>query len=384
MRKFLLLMLPAIAFSLQSQTKLVSSVEEEYDGSSWVITYGTDYEYDNNNNLTTEIYYNWNGTAWVDEYKETRTYDINNKVVEEVIYMWDGISQYDSVEKTVFTYNSLGLVIQSNEYLWDGTQWVKSKKDYIYDNNKMSKIEESHYDGTQFILSERKTLTYIGNYLSEKLLEWNNGIQWITSSRYLFTYDSNNKLENRKFETYDGSNWTELVVVNYELDASFNRLRESYNVEGINAGKLEYEYDLSAQMSSFAHPFKDNSGLDYLLEDFPYVNKILSSTSFDYDVPSATYNATERITYNYNNHIVLNTEDFKEIQNIVLYPNPANDYLQITGITKSETIAVYDMLGVKAFELVVKENDQVNIQNLSKGMYLMKFENGNTLKFLKK
>lgn len=70
-------------------------------------------------------------------------------------------------------------------------------------------------------------------------------------------------------------------------------------------------------------------------------------------------------------------------KNYILYPNPANDYIEISGLMQNETISIYSLLGSKVLEQTFKINERINIQNLTNGIYFIKFKNGNTLRFVK-
>jgi hypothetical protein len=77
---------------------------------------------------------------------------------------------------------------------------------------------------------------------------------------------------------------------------------------------------------------KDKTGFDYkigveqdvndfLFDDIPFINKILSSTNFHFNTTSSTYEILGRTTYNYNS--TLSVENFGLVNKIKLFPNPA-------------------------------------------------------------
>jgi hypothetical protein len=385
MKKSILYILAILSFTVNGQTKLESSVEEYFDGVSWEKSYGTDYEYDNNKNLLAETNFQWTISGWSENSKTTYTYNSINKVSEQIESDWDGISQFEETQKTTYTYNSEGKVSQTMIQYWNGSQWENSEKeDYTYTNSRISMVEFSEFDGSQWESDTRFTTTYTGTNLSKVSLELYFGPQWEEVMRIMVTHNASNKIVSTKLEEFDGSTWTEFELINYDLDANFNRLKETDIYDGLIESKTEYTYDLSAQLSSFAHPFKEASPLEYFVEEFPHVNKVLTETYFDYDTQTSAFTPGDRTTYNYNSQIVLGVEKAKEIQAINLYPNPANDFIQINGITKPENVTVYTVLGVKVFDAVIKENEKLDVQGLNNGLYLLKFENGTALKFLKK
>ena len=68
---------------------------------------------------------------------------------------------------------------------------------------------------------------------------------------------------------------------------------------------------------------------------------------------------------------------------ISLHPNPSNHYINISGLTKKEKYTIYDILGTEISKGSIFDNEKINIENYSNGFYLLKFENGSTLKFIK-
>ena len=85
--------------------------------------------------------------------------------------------------------------------------------------------------------------------------------------------------------------------------------------------------------------------------------------------------------------IVLSTNNYN-ISGVSFYPNPADDYLKIKNTTnqKVSNVQVFTILGKSVFHQ--KENiKEINTKQLSKGIYILKFEINNKLystKFIKK
>ncbi|RYM34579.1 T9SS type A sorting domain-containing protein [Brumimicrobium glaciale] len=385
MKKILLPILCAFAFSLNSQVKVESSIDEYYDGSTWTKNYGSDYYYDANKNLIKESNYEWTGSDWSPNYITLCSYNMNNLVTEEIEMGWDGVSQFTNLDKTTYTYFSSGLLANIVTQEWDGSAWQNfDKQSFTYEFGVLEMIEYAGYDGTQWEVESRFLTTYTGNNLTTLVTEELNGTQWESEDRIMFFYNSANKMTYSSFESYDGSSWSQDYKIDYTLDNNFNLIKKSLSFPGTEEFYAEYEYDLTGQMANIANPFSYLRGLESILEDFPYTNKILNYTGNQYDDVTNSFYPTERTTFNYTSQLVLNLDEAKASPNISLYPNPANNFIQINGITKSENISVYTVLGVKVFDAVVNKDDKLDIQGLNNGLYLLKFENGTALKFLKK
>ena len=82
MKKITLLMLLIFitTITLHGQNKLLSSTKENYNGGNWQNSYGTNYEYDSNNNLISETELSWNSFSSVWENTSKTTYIYNEKI----------------------------------------------------------------------------------------------------------------------------------------------------------------------------------------------------------------------------------------------------------------------------------------------------------------
>ena len=81
----------------------------------------------------------------------------------------------------------------------------------------------------------------------------------------------------------------------------------------------------------------------------------------------------------------LGLEDFTSKENTLqLFPNPAVNYIQISGLTKTETYTIYNILGAVVSHGNIANKEQMNIKNLTNGLYVLKLKNGNAFTFVKK
>lgn len=388
----LLLLIVFITISIQAQNKLLSSIDEYYNGALWVNGGGSNYEYDSNNNLIAETYYSWNTGNWEISDKATYTYNANNKITYALYQVWNpATNTFENFDRDTYAYTN-GKITEIGYDRWVNSNWVNDDKSVISYN--ISNLPESaifyNWDGSQWVNQSRATLTYspTNKVISEVDEEWINS-QWVNDYKTLYTYDSNNKIITTKSASWDEFNsiWVESDQTDYELDATGNRIRETnfYNFSGF---KNEYTYDTSMLMSSFANPFEDKTGFDYLFEDYPFVNKVLLSNGFSYNSNTSSYENTSRTTYNYANSITLGTETLQlATAAITIFPNPTKDYLSIQNQSNTEIdkVTVTDMTG-KIILQQNKKSNQVDVQNFAKGMYLLQVFSGDKKwqsKFLK-
>ncbi len=387
-------MLIVFTISTQGQNKLLSSITQYYNGSSWENNYGYNYEYDGNNNLIAETYLGWDNGVWKIRDKTTYTYNGNNKVAQEVGQEWNTTTNaLENSYRDTYTYTSGNLTGQIAE-VWENSNWVNEwRNDITYANNLPQSALFYNWVVSQWVPDSRETLTYNGNNkVSSSVYEDWVGSQWVNSEKSIINYDVNDQISYIRYAGWDDFNnqWGAVTYrTDYVLDANGNRIsEENIDIAADSKYKLEGNYDTSSLMSSFAHPFKDKSGLDYIFEDFPFVNKILSTNQYWFDTATNSYKDSSRTTYNYNSAITLSTEKL-EIANVVItvFPNPTTSTvnLAISNAVTIDKVVVVDVTG----KIVLQQNQnttQVNVEKLAAGLYIIEAFSGKekfTSKFVK-
>ncbi len=66
-----------------------------------------------------------------------------------------------------------------------------------------------------------------------------------------------------------------------------------------------------------------------------------------------------------------------------IHPNPSTKFIQISGLQKTENYSIFSLLGQEIAKGSVADEESIDTYNLNIGIYLLKFNNGNTLKFIK-
>jgi hypothetical protein len=81
---------------------------------------------------------------------------------------------------------------------------------------------------------------------------------------------------------------------------------------------------------------------------------------------------------------VLSVDDFTEdSKDVNLFPNPATDFIEISGLDKAETYIIYNLLGMKVQQGIVADRKKINITDLKSAIYFIKIENTGTKRFIK-
>jgi hypothetical protein len=81
----------------------------------------------------------------------------------------------------------------------------------------------------------------------------------------------------------------------------------------------------------------------------------------------------------------LSVEDLNLLDNIKIYPNPAQDYLFIDNANIDDNVNVFNVVGKRVMSFKIEtENQAVDITDLKSGIYFLRLNNGQATKLLKK
>jgi len=69
-------------------------------------------------------------------------------------------------------------------------------------------------------------------------------------------------------------------------------------------------------------------------------------------------------------------------ENVILYPNPANNVIHIEGLEGASEVLIYNIYGVRVKTRTLSGDGDINVSDLAAGLYLLRV-NGHTMKFVK-
>tara|TARA_R110000868_G_scaffold370187_1_gene633662 strand:+ start:1489 stop:2160 length:672 start_codon:yes stop_codon:yes gene_type:complete len=69
--------------------------------------------------------------------------------------------------------------------------------------------------------------------------------------------------------------------------------------------------------------------------------------------------------------------------NLKTYPNPSTDYISLTGLIETRNYIIYNMTGKELARGTVSINNKISIGSLDNGLYLLKLEGFEMVKFIK-
>jgi hypothetical protein len=88
--------------------------------------------------------------------------------------------------------------------------------------------------------------------------------------------------------------------------------------------------------------------------------------------------------YERSSNQTLNTSRFLQDKEVRLSPNPSSNFINVYGLPDNNNYTIYNTLGSKISIGTIFNEEQIDIRNFKNGLYFLKFDNGNTIKFVKK
>lgn len=113
-------------------------------------------------------------------------------------------------------------------------------------------------------------------------------------------------------------------------------------------------------------------------------NSVYYILLFNQNQQSSIFGPSSNFTFSFTPDGTLGIENVdKGINKISLYPNPSSNSIQISGLTGVENYTIYNVVGKEISKGVISLDEKIDVKNYSNGLYFLKFENGNTIKFIK-
>ncbi len=238
----------------ENGNKILELTEGIIDSSVWVNSRIMEYEYDDNNNLTSEIIRNWENNAWVDYsrtlyeynednnvtlklfqfggeennvwedyYRETYEYNSDGKQVLSVLDYWEE-TYWDFFEKFIWEYDNNGFIASFAEIRYRGNVY---KDTYVNDSDGKV-LEHIEYDGNDTAWVKDKK--YVNEYNDKEMLEttidstWQEN-QWVLTGRKNYSYNTKGEETILLTESWQDSSWTN-VTLDSSIYNSSGRIEE--------------------------------------------------------------------------------------------------------------------------------------------------------------
>ena len=211
-----------------------------------------------------------------------------------------------------------------------------------------------------------------------------NGIA--IDQRYIDNDVPDNDIDGTSFiiSTTDG---TDIFIENlyFFLSTAFigNTANSILTIEGKKDGATMYTITKNSGFSD-VETFSPNNG--YTLIDFSTeggsdnsnieVDELVFTTTNDGDYISLD-------AFTWSSSPTLSTNDIEINKTFRLFPNPSTEFIQVSGLSKTENYRIYNTLGVEVNNGIISNNEKIDVTNLPNGLHFLKFKNGNSKNFIK-
>jgi hypothetical protein len=69
---------------------------------------------------------------------------------------------------------------------------------------------------------------------------------------------------------------------------------------------------------------------------------------------------------------------------ISIFPNPCTDYIQTAGLIQDQHYEIFDVVGSKIGQGILEKNKKIEIKDLKTGIYFLRLESGESIRFMKR
>jgi hypothetical protein len=99
-----------------------------------------------------------------------------------------------------------------------------------------------------------------------------------------------------------------------------------------------------------------------------------------WDEPTSQWALNNKATYYYSEHNITFIHTIPE-KHLSVYPNPAKEFIvyDLTNISSSATVEMFDIQGKKVLDQKLPENKQIPVNTLNKGLYLYRLVDGGNI-----
>jgi hypothetical protein len=269
------------------------------------------------------INYFWENNLEIWQISYKKEYQYNTNGLMESIFCFNGnaaTNEWEFYEKYEYEYDILGNIIISSYFMWDDNteSWEKvSKNEYTYDE-------------------EMRVLTNLTYYKDSETNDWR------IVYKYEFGYDQlGNQLFNHK------SDWN------------------TETTEWICSEFVDYTYNTEFDLDELILP------MNFVVHTSCF--SMLTNKEHYGNIPEHTIQE-----YYYSSVMIENSSTQIYTHDIVVFPNPATTNISVVLTENSQNVNFYlfDMQGRCLIEKLVQSDSQIDISNLSNGLYFYKVVDG--------
>lgn len=292
------------------------------------------------------------------------TKKLHTDASNDIKLIFGSFKDYLIILKKAFNSNS------SEYYLFNPISAEKINLEYEHSPSIYFEFENklycSEYNSMYYFDENYKKI----NITNENTIDLVN-IAAIDNTMYLYSKSNGfiYTLKNNKLEIFNEKylNKKEFKIYNeniYFIDTSVEEQYETAYLNIINKNGLKkYSINFNNEIKDFIH-----------IEDFKVIDDVL------YLSKNNKLYGQELYTVNLTNGLLGSNDNTQQINiksNFTVYPNPASDFFKVKSENNHNlSITIFDINGKKIRSFNAKAEEQINIKDLSKGIYIIHLDNG--------
>lgn len=303
--------------------------DNETNGWSTSAYYREEYTYDTEGKLNNYLgKYRENG-AWLDDYRITYNYNANGYLISEVYEYYE----YDAN-------------LEQGEWLVDESLDIARDADGKITSITAEMIEDDSDEYVTLTTKAEGGVTYNANGdLIQLIIGFTDNGVWVNTQKLAMEYDDNGNCLSDMSYSYGDTDWEEEIDEGTEFTYYLN-------------------YDFSEVMGIPKSMYYDSF--------YFKMNNIMHTDTEYWNDDDDTY-GIDRTTYYYSDIVSTGVENI-ESADIILYPNPVESNLQVSFSSNSNAagLKLYNISGELIFSKEVADEELINIEALSSGIYIYK------------
>ncbi|HYV92573.1 MAG TPA: T9SS type A sorting domain-containing protein [Chitinophagales bacterium] len=348
--------------SLNRYVKLIHDVD-----SGWINYLAYYYGYDAQYNNDTVMLSFWDNSnlVWLAQQLTVNTFDANNNVLSSTFYIWDS-SYWKNASQVLYAYDTSFNLILQTQLSWNGVSWDElSKFAFSYDanNNRIGEIDS---------------------------------IGGAPVYKYITSYDSSNYETQNIQQTWNGSTWKNAWRDTLSYDANYNVViyeRRAWHSGSFSLTDTKYAYMFNGMNQLIERIDSNGDGASgyFPAYNYTYTYDVNNNMSYQlqqrYNPATVSFDNTEQIFYYYTTIISgLNFPDADEAFSCKLYPNPAQESLEIMMYAAHASNIDLQVLNVNG--QIISNNQytlkagynflRMDVSELSSGIYCARILDGQT------
>tara|TARA_Y100000815_G_scaffold184128_1_gene167899 strand:+ start:2084 stop:3238 length:1155 start_codon:yes stop_codon:yes gene_type:complete len=349
--------------------------------------------------FSTEIYLPTLG--WVTSSRTTLYYNSNNQVVSQIMEVVNFETMaLETTGRATITYNSAGSPVEDlqEEYDSETDTWTNSyRSEYTFSGNDVLNSLTQMWDGDGWVNASRSSYSYSDGLQSEEIEEsWNKDTSsWILSEKAEYSYNTEGKLVLTVYYLWSTAladwefDWQETIS---RGSSSRTTLTEDYEGgEWINSLLSTATIDEDGFVVESIDQTWDTTNEEWVNEsrnirsknDDGWIDTILIQTWYDI---TENWEDGAKIIFSYRNS--LGIEKLEAAGELTVYPNPAQNILNISDSHSLRGFKIYSLNGQEIKNYKLNSSRQLDVSSLQKGMYVLSLEDGTSQtqfkKFIKK